>query len=311
MSDHPLELRHLRYAIAVAEDLSFTRAAARLRIAQPALSQQIRQLEERVGVRLFERRPRVAVTAAGLAFLGPARRALTDVLQASDAANRAHAGRPPLLRIGLASTAALTTIPTVIRSFAKAHPGVDLRLQEMHSAEQVEALRRGMLDVAVLREPILDPAIASMELVREPFVLALPRRHPLARRRLVEVSGCANEPFVLFPRHVAPTLHDQILALCREAGFRPRLENEAVEWHTIMALVAAGLGVTIGPASLGRLRVQGVTVRPLRTGAGRAVLFLCYDERAATSATRDFAAFACREAGHRASGPARRGSSQS
>jgi DNA-binding transcriptional LysR family regulator len=291
MDYNTIELRHLRYFVAVAEEGSFTRAAARLHLAQPALSQQVRQLEDRIGLRLLERSPRVSLTLAGASFLQSAHRLLRDVHLAADAAARVAAGQRTVLDVGLASSAALTPFPAAIKDFCNRHPTVDVRLHEMHSAEQVEALKRGTLALAVMREPVADTSVTSIELIREPFVLVLPPRHPLLRDRAPSLKRCASDAFVLFPRRVAPTLFDQIHTICREAGFSPRVESEASEWHTIVALVAAGMGVSIAPASASALRIRGASVRPLRSTVGRAVLYLSYDTGAPNPATRALGRF--------------------
>jgi DNA-binding transcriptional LysR family regulator len=159
----------------------------------------------------------------------------------------------------------------------------------------VDAVRRGALDVAVLREPIRDTGLISVELFREPFVLVVPRHHPLLRRRSSQLAECADESFVLFPRRVAPVLYDQVQAICREAGFTPRIENEALEWHTIIALVAAGLGLSIAPASVAALRIRGARLRPLPAASTRAVLYLGYDKQSGAPIVRDFVRFARRQ----------------
>jgi DNA-binding transcriptional LysR family regulator len=270
-----IELRHFRYFIAVAEELSFTRAAARLHVAQPALSHQIRQLETRLSATLFVRSPRVALTAAGAAFLVAARRALTQVQQATVIAAKVDAGRSALLHIGLSSAASLTAFPRVVREFMAKRSDIEIRIREMHSTEQLEALRSGSLDVGVVREAATDQPLTMRELVREPLMIILPSRHHLARHSAVVLSRCADEPFVLFPRAGAPTLHDQIVTMCREAGFTPRVENEAHEWHTIAALVAAGFGISIAPASVAALRVKGTVMHRLLPDTRPTALFLC------------------------------------
>jgi DNA-binding transcriptional LysR family regulator len=169
---------------------------------------------------------------------------------------------------------------------------VEVRLREMHSADQLDALRNGALDVAILREAVTDPALASHELVREPFVLLAPAGHRLARMRTVHLARCAGEPFVLFARRTAPTLFDQITAMCGEAGFTPRVVHEAQEWHTISALVAAGLGISIAPRSVEALGIRGTSVRRLPAAGGRAVLFVCYPSDSAPESTRRFVEFA-------------------
>jgi DNA-binding transcriptional LysR family regulator len=289
-----VEVRHLRYCIAVAEDLSFTRAAARLNIAQPALSQQIRQLEQRLGTTLFVRTPRVSLTAAGAAFVAAGRHALAHVQQAAEIARRVATGAKAVIHVGLASSAALTGIPAIVSRFMNANRDVEVQLRELHSAEQVDALRQGTLDVAILREAVTDAAFASHELLREPLELLTSVRHRLARASSIQLSRCADEAFVLFARRTAPTLYDQIIATCGEAGFTPRVVHEAQEWHTITALVAAGLGISIAPRSVAALRIGGTRLRRLPAASGRAVLFLCYPREAATDATRRFVRFALR-----------------
>ncbi len=270
-----IELRHLRYFIAVAEELSFTRAAERLHLAQPALSQQIRQLEARVSSTLFVRSPHVALTPAGAALLPAARRALTQVQQAAAIATKVGAGRTAVLHIGLSSAASLTLFPRVVRAFIAQRPDIAIRMREMHSTDQLEAIRSGALDVAVVRETVSDQSLVLRELLREPLMIILPSRHHLARLGAVPLARCANEPFVMFPRSGAPILHDQIVGMCREAGFTPRVENEAHEWHTMAALVGAGFGVCIAPASVAALRVRGTVMHRLLPDTKPTALFLC------------------------------------
>jgi DNA-binding transcriptional LysR family regulator len=287
-----IELRHFRYFIAVADDLSFTRAAKRLNIAQPALSQQVRQLEQRLGTTLLSRTPRVALTSAGAAFVSAARQAVAHMQQAADIAQRVGAGRRAVLHVGLASSAALTTLPQIVERFTAVHPDVEIHLREMHSPEQLDALRNGALDVAILREAVTDPTLTTHELLREPFVLLAPADHRLARARAIKLARCAAEPFVLFAHRTAPTLHDQITAMCGEAGFTPRVVHEMREWHTISALVAVGLGVSIAPRSVGALGMRGTSVRRIPAAADRAVLFVCYRRASAPELTKRFVEFA-------------------
>lgn len=286
-----LELRHLRYFTAVAEELNFTRAASLLKIAQPALSQQIRQLEARLGVTLFERRPRVSLTPAGAAFLPAARRALAQVRQAVEIAERVGAGHRALLHVGLTSGASMTRFPTVAQDFMSQHPDIAIKLLEMHSIDQIEALRAGGLDAGIVREVVTDQSLTMREVLREPLMIVLPARHRLARQRTVMLAHAAAEPFILFPRSAAPTLYDQIVNACREAGFIPRVENEAREWHTIMALVAAGFGVSIVPSSIGALHVRGAVARHLLPATEPTALFLCTTSEALPEALVAFTDF--------------------
>ncbi len=288
---HGIELRHLQYFVSVAEELNFTRAASRLRIAQPSLSTQIRQLEERVGAVLLNRRPRMALTNAGVAFLSAARRVLRHSQQAIDLARKVGAGSRAVVHVGLASSVALTEVPACIRQFKAVNPRVEVRIVEMHSAEQMDALRAGIVDIGISREATTEPGFVVRELIREPFLLMLSARHPTARRGdPVAVRHLAHEPFVLFPRSAAPMLRDQIDAMCRQAGFRPRVDTEAREWHTIAALVAAGFGISVAPASVARLNIDGVAVRPLRRSP-RAVTLLVYSRDPTSAAVPALAGF--------------------
>lgn len=249
-----IELRHLRSYVVLADELHFGRAAKRLGIAQPPLSQQIARLERLLGYPLFTRRPGVALTPAGVALLAPARRALEQVAHGVDATRRAGRGESGILTIGFAASTMATRVPEVLRAFRRRRPGVELVLRELSTAAQLEALRSGFIDVGFLREPVADPAIVAERVVREPFSAVLPPDHRLAGHRTIDLAALSGEGFVLFPRAVAPTLYDQVRAVCRSAGFEPRQVQEAEEWLTIVGLVDAGLGVSIVPASFERLR---------------------------------------------------------
>jgi len=244
-------------------------------MAQPPLSQQIGRLEEMLGCALFTRRPRVALTPAGEVLLGVARRSLAQVAQGMETTRRAGRGEAGVLTVGFAASVMLAPLPAVIRAFRDRHPGVELRLRELSTSAQVQALADGTIDLGFLREPAPDPGIASESLVREPFVAVLPPAHPLAGRRGIPLDALAEEPFVHFPREVAPTLHDQVMALCRQAGFAPRVVQVAQEWLTIVGLVEAGLGVSLAPASFRRLRWGGVRYLPLSPRGMLTTIALC------------------------------------
>ena len=270
-----VELRHPRYFVAVAEELHFGRAARRLHIAQPPLSQQIARLESLVGYPLFERRPRVALTEPGKVLLAVAHRTLAQVAQGIDATRRAGRGESGVLTVGFAASAMLTAMPRVFHAFRAQYPAVELRLREMSTSAQRDALKAGFLDVGFLREPAPDASLLAEPVVREPFVAVLPPGHPLAREGAIPLNVMEDEPFVLFPRTVAPTLYDQVLGLCRDAGFHPKQVQEAQEWLTIVSLVDAGLGVSLVPASFRRLGWGGVSYHPLTPEGGRTTLALC------------------------------------
>ncbi|HCH7469533.1 TPA: LysR family transcriptional regulator [Pseudomonas aeruginosa] len=262
-----MELRHLRYFIAVAEELHFGRAAERLGISQPPLSQQIQALEEEIGARLFERtNRRVELTDAGRLFLDESRQVLAQVDKAVLLARRAHLGELGELKIGFTSSAPFpSTIPSSIHAFRKAYPDVHLDLQEMSSRQVLKALLEESLQVGVIRPLALPDAVHWVELFREPLVAVLRADHPLAAGSEdgLAIAALAEEPFVFFPRSYGTGLYDQVIALTRQAGFSPRIAQEASEAMTIIGLVSAGLGVSILPASFRRTRVDGVVYRTL------------------------------------------------
>jgi DNA-binding transcriptional LysR family regulator len=286
-----LELRHLRYFVAVAELQSFTKAAGRLGMAQPPLSQQIRQLEERVGHTLLERRPRVKLTASGAALLASARQILAHVEHSLHAARHVATDERTLLHVGLASSALFTTLSIALRRFRRRHPLVELRLHELHSGEQLECLRTGVVEVGITREPPTEPGFVTHELIREQLAAVVPGSHALARSATIAPRRLTDEAFVLFARDVAPLLYDQIQSVCREAGFTPRVEQHAREWQTIVALVGCGLGVSIAPASVATLPGRGAVVRRLRPPVPRAALFVVHRQAAPSPAALTFAEF--------------------
>ena len=271
------ELRHLRYFVAVAEELHFGRAAKRLGIAQPPLSQQIRQLEERLGVSLFSRTSRqVALTPAGQALLRGARRALAEVGLAAAAARRAATGETDTLRVAYTDSAALSVLPRAIRRFRSALPSVHLDLVEGSTAAQIDAVARELADLALVRGPVKQPALRTEVVLREPFLVALPSQHPLSQLDSVELGVIGAEPMVLFPRHLAPDFHDTISAMCRAAGFTPLVAYEGAEYQTILSLVAAGLGVSLVPRSVANLRRRGVVYRAIPDAPPRAEIAAVY-----------------------------------
>ncbi|MCJ1883561.1 LysR family transcriptional regulator [Pseudomonas sp. LA21] len=262
-----MELRHLRYFIAVAEELHFGRAAEQLGISQPPLSQQIQALEEEIGARLLERtNRRVALTAAGQLFLTEARLVLQQVDRAVLLARRAHQGEIGELKIGFTASAPFTsTLPRSILAFRQAYPDVHLELQELSSGQAVEALLEERVEVGLIRPIALPDSLEAVELFSEPLVAVLRADHPLAESNPdgLEIAALADEPFVFFPRSYGTGLYNQLIALSRQAGFSPRIAQEAGEAMTIIGLVAAGLGVSMLPASFRRTRVDGVVYRTL------------------------------------------------
>jgi DNA-binding transcriptional LysR family regulator len=261
----PVELRHLRSFLAVAEALHFGRAAARLHISQPPLSQQIRRLEEELGARLFRRtKRRVELTPAGQAFLTEARQTLAQAERAVRAAQRAERGELGELVVGYLITAAYGPLPDVLRMFRRRFPDVDLRLQYLRSVQQRHALLNREIDVGFVRPQAADPRLSYEALWRDSVVVALPGRHPLARHATVDVAELEAERFVLIAPEDVGAFYDQVFALCRRAGFTPQVAYRVPDLHAAIALVAAGLGIGPVPGAIQGFRRKGVVYRPLR-----------------------------------------------
>ncbi|MFC9977460.1 LysR family transcriptional regulator [Spirillospora sp. NPDC127200] len=266
-----LPLPQLHAFVVLAEERHFGHAAARLGIAQPPLSQQIRRLEDKVGHALFNRGPGgVTLTPAGRELLPAAQRVLTGLADGLAAARAVGSGRTGRLRIGFAASLALTVLPGLLRRFRERFPEARLDIREMTTAPQIAALHDKAIDVGLLREPADDQdGLRFGTVLTEPYVAVLPAAHPLAAQRLVPLAQLAGHPFVLLPRAAGPGLHDQIIGLCATAGFTPRVAQHAVEWQTVCALVEAGLGVSLAPAGIRRIRLKGVAFRRIGPGTVR------------------------------------------
>lgn len=261
-----MELRHIRYFLALAAEGNFTRAAANLGIGQPPLSQQIKDLENEVGVQLFHRVPHGAeLTVAGEAFLAEAKTAVDAAEKAKLAAQRANRGEIGRLSLGFTASSAFNSIVTAtIREFRDHWPGVLLSLTEMNTNALMERLIRGEIDAAFIRPGLEDTRDVRLKrFADEPMMIALPARHPLAARDHVPIAALAGESFILFPRMVGLSLYDDIVAACREAGFELVVTQEAPQIPSIVNLVAANLGVSIVPASIAQIKLDGVAYRPI------------------------------------------------
>ncbi|WP_066640838.1 LysR family transcriptional regulator [Bordetella sp. H567] len=259
-----MELRHLRYFVAVAEELHFGRAARRLNISQPPLSQQIRALEQDAGVELFRRDTRrVQLTPAGAELLKYARSALSHVDQGVRSARRVHQGEVGRLNVGFITSLSYTYLPWLVRAFRKRYPAVELVLTEKETWDQKEALLDGRLDVGLMRGPFEASGLRTSSLLQEPFVAALPDTHPLARLPRINLGSLSNDPFILFPRAIGGAYNATMSALFDEADFRPIVAQEAVQMHVVVGLVGAGLGVAVVPASIRLLPTPGVVFKPL------------------------------------------------
>ena len=260
-----MELRHLRYFVTLAEELHFGRAAERLHIAQPPLSQQIRQLEGELGFELFYRTKRkVQLTEAGQVFLDEVQQIMRQLQQAIQVGRQTSRGEIGQLVVGFVSSAAYNILPTILRTFRSCVPGVSIELHELTTDQQLEWLREGRMDVGLLRPPVEENRFSCETIFQESLMVALPEAHLLASQSNVCLTSLANEPFILFPRILAPGLYDLIISLCQQAGFSPKVAQEAIQMQTIVSLVAADMGVAIVPASLQNLQRIGVVYKTLQ-----------------------------------------------
>ena len=259
-----MELRHLRYVVTVADTLHFGRAAERLNLSQPPLSQQIRQLETELGVSLFHRTKRhVELTEAGRMFVDEARVILAHAEHASNLALRVNQGEVGQLSIGAAGPADAQIFVDILRAFAQRHPQVRMVVRNMGSAEQARAIREGRLHVGFVALPIDEPDLATETVLRRPIVIALPHDNPLATRARVPLHALAREPHIMFARRMGPRLFDAVLGACREAGFNMHIAHEVDNVYTACALVAAGLGVCFVPAGVQDRFSNSVVLRPV------------------------------------------------
>jgi DNA-binding transcriptional LysR family regulator len=273
-----LDLRQLYAFVVLAEELHFGRAAARLGIAQPPLSQQIQRLEQRIGHKLLDRgKGRSKLTAAGQAILLAARQALSDIDIGLDNARLAAKGRTGLLRVGFTPSAAFTVMPPVVREFRSLYPQVALHLLEASSIAQLEMIESGHLDVGFLRDlTISDAEFGNLSVLREPFIALLPKAHKLAASNRVPLPALAAEPFVVVRADAGPSFHAKFMALCGDAGFVPSVTQEVGGWATVAGLVSAGLGVALAPASVAQIRLPGMVCRPLAGQAEPSTVMLSW-----------------------------------
>lgn len=263
------DFRQLRYFIAVAEELSFTRAAQRLHLSQPPLSQQIQALEQDLGVRLFERDKRnVALTAPGRLFLDQARQILAMADEARSQVSEAAAGFSGHLKLAYTVSVSFhPALPQTLLRLGQNAPNVRVWLSEMYSEPQFSAIRNGQIDVGFVRDVPThedDARALRIDVIdREPLVLALPSGHRLAGRQRVELSEVAGDPFVVQPRELAATLYDRVVRLAAKAGFHPVIRQHAQQINGLLALVAAGIGMALVPASMQVVKLGGVSYVPL------------------------------------------------
>ena len=286
-----MELRHLRYFLAIAGERHFTRAAKKLGIAQPPLSQQIRQLEDEVGTPLFNRTARgVTLTAAGEAFLPHAEAALREVDRARTAALRVRQGDLGTIRVGFTSAASLNPlVPGAISAFRRACPDVELRLIVQPTTPLLTQLSQDQIDVAFLRPtPTERQTLRAIPLPDERLWIAVPSGHALAARKRLRLDELRDEPFILYPRANGSLLYDSIIAACQTAGFSPRVVQEAPQMASMVSLVAAGVGVTLVPECVCQLRPAGVRYIRINGQAPVAALWLVAQRCATPSGLDNF-----------------------
>jgi len=260
-----MELRRIQYFVAVAEESHFGRAAERLRMAQPPLSQQIKALEAEMGVALFRRTTRkVELTPAGERFLVRARNILAAVDDAVTEAGQVADGMLGRIAIGFTGSATYDLLPSLVRVLRADLPGIELDIHgEMLTPDQVTALADGSLDLGLLRPPVRSSAIDVHVLRREPLIAVLPAHHALARRPRVQLSELRDDPFITYPSHHRSVVYEAVIDACQRAGFVPASVHEVAETSTLVSFVAAGLGVALVPASVQHLRITGATYLPL------------------------------------------------
>ena len=295
-----MELRHIRSFLSIAETLHFGRTAELIHISQPALSLQIRALEEDVGVRLFERnRRKTTLTAAGAAFRDDAAAALSQLEQAIRRARLAASGKLGLLRIGFVSTAGTEIVPNIVRQFRKSNPEVEFSLRNILTAEQVQMLESGSLDVGFLRLPIGGHSALDVVTVhRERFVLVVPSSHKLAKRKRVRLREVAGEAFVMYERTYAPGFHDLIYGIFRDARIAPNVSQTAVEIPMLISLVASGMGISILPASTVKHSVASVVACGILDRIPKVEIGIAVSKRFRAAVVDNFRSFALKTLGH-------------
>lgn len=284
-----MELRHLKYFVAVAEELHFGRAAARLHVVQPAVSKQVSNLEKELGVRLFRRTKReVLLTDAGTVLYKDARRILGESERAAETARRAGRGQIGRLTVGFIGPAIYGILPLILRTYRERFPSVEMDLHEWTTTEQVKRLHSGFLDIGFVRLPVDDEEFLLERVFWEPVAVALPREHPLAENEKVPLEMLANESFIMIPRWREPGLYDHYITLCRQAGFSPQVVQETHRIQTSVGLVASGMGVAFVPASTRKLKRPEVVYRGLKGSFADLEMAIAWRRDDATAVLREF-----------------------
>lgn len=284
-----MNLRHVHYFVTLAEELNFTRAAARCHIEQAPLSRAIKALERELGLTLLIRNTRnVELTPAGRLFCDCARVALEELELGARRARRAQEGAIGQLTIAHVGSTVYELLPSIIRAFKRGYPLVDLRIRQLTTREQIPGLIAGDIDVGFVRVAPDSGQLAAARLYAEPFVCAIPDWHPLAGRESVALGELASSPFIMLMRSPAPSLHQQVLDLCRKAGFEPRIAQEVEQIESTVGLVASGIGVALVPASLRKLSIRSVCYVPLCDVAEQVEVWVAWPREQASPVAQAF-----------------------
>jgi DNA-binding transcriptional LysR family regulator len=288
-----VELKHLTSFVAVAERLSFVRAAGQLHISQPALTGQIQKLEEELGIQLFTRNRRtVKLTEAGEVFVEEARATLARARQAADRAQKAARGEVGRLRIGFVSSAALEIVPGIVVEFRRQRPGVTLELINLRTVSQVKGLLGKTVDIGFLRLPLSNDQLSITVIHREEFAVILPKGHRFAKLKTLRIAQLRNEPFIAYGRRWAPGFFDSIVQLCTREGFSPNIIQETGEMYTAIALVSAGAGIAILPQSVALAQSRNVVIKLLPKSTGYSEIALATRAGNNSSLVRSFVSVA-------------------
>lgn len=275
-----MEFRHLRYFVVLADELHFGRAARRLAISQPPLSLNIQQLEASLGVVLFERSSKgVKLTPAGVAFRESALRLLAETEQAKDRAQQVAKGVVSRVRVGFVGSMLFRDMPERLTAFQKSQPRVEIVLTELNSAEQLDALLRGQIDLGFVHTERVPRELRKLLYRSEPFVCCVPEGHRVAGQRPVMLDTLSPEPFILFAKSASPDYYERILALCAEQGLQPRVRHEVRHWLSVVSLVSKGMGIALVPRALMHSGIAGVHFLPIPQSRYVSDVYCVWNER--------------------------------
>jgi DNA-binding transcriptional LysR family regulator len=284
-----IDLKALYYFAVLAEEKHFSAAARRIGIEQPPLSLQIKKLEGLVGGELFDRRSRkITLTALGEALVPEVQAVLERTDNLMDNIRNIGRGEAGILNIGFATSTSFAGIPSIIQKHKKLFPKVGLTLRELSSAAQINELLNGTIDIGFIREAGRVEGITCKEIVNEQFIAVLSNKHVLAKHDVIKLKDLSNEPFVHFPRHVAPALYDKVNDVFSAARFHPHIVQEALEWQTIISLVEANLGVSVCPESFRELKIGRVQYKPLSDAKIKTSISICYNKESKSKLIEPF-----------------------